>query len=102
PMRGAQLAATHAQFLAPPRSLQSPTHKGGAMGEKEKSAAQHMHKCTRSSNAIHVALQERSMRTAHTQPQRKRDGAHPRTEHSPSLPSALTNWHGASQQVVAD
>ncbi|RNC41428.1 hypothetical protein TcCL_NonESM08987 [Trypanosoma cruzi] len=68
------------------------TRTQGRCHGEEKPNAQHAHKGTCKSNAIHVALQERSMRTAHTQPQGKRDGAHPSPEHSPSLLPSPTDW----------
>ncbi|RNC33101.1 hypothetical protein TcCL_Unassigned04229 [Trypanosoma cruzi] len=60
-----------------------------------------MHEGTRRSNAIHVAPQDRAMRTQHTRGRKETNEARPIPRRSPLLLSALTNWHRTSQQVLA-
>ncbi|ESS55075.1 hypothetical protein TCDM_13473 [Trypanosoma cruzi Dm28c] len=85
------------------RPFRCSTNKGGAMEEKEKPAAQQTQDGARSSNATHVATEDRAMRAAQTQPQRKGRSAYNSTPRSFTFPDGtaqrLTAGRGAVHEI---
>ncbi|RNC43866.1 hypothetical protein TcCL_NonESM06431 [Trypanosoma cruzi] len=84
-------------------------HTKGRCHGKGKSAAQCLHKSMLSSNAIHVALQQRALRTTHKRQQRERRGTSKVTalfftshrRDGLALRSTLTVRHGAHHPLLS-
>ncbi|RNF05939.1 hypothetical protein TcG_10829 [Trypanosoma cruzi] len=72
--------------------ISPPFHTKGRCHGKGKSAAQRMHKSTRSSSAIQFALEQRGMRT-YTHGRKEREMAHPTPRCWALLLSSSTDWH---------